>query len=217
MSCRLVLPLLLSLIVVPIALAQVDPHLTTSRQEGNFVVNYYGARPDGTPCPPSVNALAISIDDGHTIRGLHSLGFARETDQAIAAVFAGACRVAFGGQVKVGMHHGTNATITPTSAQVIPTAPAYEGLFSVQYEPIICRVAPCPPGAYAIMDDAGNRLGRVDALLIDGPTGKTIARGEHLDWDSDIGMIWLDDSTLAEMLHFEAGESRARISLKPVI
>ena len=217
MSYRLVLPLLLSLIAVPVALAQVDPHLTTSRQEGSFIVNYYGARPDGALCPPSVNALAISVDDGRTIRGLHSLGFAENTDQAIAAVFTGACRVAFDGQLKVGMHHGTNATITPTSAQAIPTAPAYEGLFSVQYEPIICRVAPCPPGAYAIMDDAGNRLKRVDALLIEGPTGKAVIRGEHLDWESDIGTIWLDDSTRAEMLYFEAGESRARISLKPVI
>ena len=217
MSFRLVLLLLLSSIVVPVAQAQVDAHLTTSRQEGSFIVNYYGARPDGTLCPPSVNALAISIDDGHTIRGLHNLGFAKDIDQAMSAVFAGACRVAFEGKINIGMHHGTNGTITPTSAQAIPTAPAYEGLFSVQYEPIICRVAPCPPGAYAIMDDAGNRLGRVDALLIEGPTGKAVVRGEQLDWESDIGTIWLDGSTLAEMLYFEAGETRARISLKPVI
>lgn len=217
MGGRLVIVLLSLLLIAPSALAQGDPRLSKYEKDGDFTVNYYGTRRDGTVCPPSANALMITLSDGETIVGLHGLGFAEGTDPAVAAAFEGTCRVSFAGHVAVATHHGTNASIAPVSANANAVEPVYEGMFSVQYQPIMCLVAPCPAGAYAILDGKGKQIGQVDAVLVEGPAGSRISRGQYLDWESEIGAIWIDDSKLAEMLQFQAGETRARIRLKPVI
>lgn len=214
MSSRFVLSLLLSAMAVPGAFAQGDPHMSTSEKDGSFVVNFHGVQRDGTVCPPSANALTTTINDGERIRGLTSLGVTGDTDPTVAAMFEGSCRVAFDGHLWVGIHHGTNARVTPRTAEAVEILPVHEGLFSVDYNPVICIMAPCNDGRYAITDEAGQLLAHVDAILVEGPAGSTIYRDRELDWESDIGTIWLDNTTLPEMQQFEIGEIRARIQLE---
>src|SRR4051812_8256024 len=123
MFSRFALSLLFSAMAVPGAFAQGDPHMSISEQDGSFVVNYYGVQRDGTVCPPSANALSITINDGERIRGLTSLGVTDDTDPTVAAKFEGSCRVTFDGHLWVGIHHGTNARATPRAAEAVEVLP----------------------------------------------------------------------------------------------
>lgn len=203
------------------ALAQVtkpaDPYMSVSTKEGHFTLLRYGPQPDGAQCPPSVNALTQAIDDGTKVMGMHAITFDPETDPAIVARFAGACRVGFDGKLRVSIHLATQANITPTSATPDAVSPAYQGDFVVQYNPVMCLVAPCPPGTYEIYDAAHTLLGQVDAVLIDDvaatPPVKSVSRSTYLTWTRGAGAVWFDNDTRAEMYQFNAGEHRARIHL----
>lgn len=194
-----------------------DPYMTASTREGHFTLLRYGLQPDGTQCPPSVNALNQAIDDGTKVMGMHAITFDKDTDPAIAARFDGACRVGFDGKLTVAVHLARTATIAPTSAQPEVVTPNYQGELVVQYNPVMCLVAPCPPGTYEIYDAAHTLLGQVDALLIDdvaaSPSVKTVSRNSYLTWTKGAGAVWIDTNTRAEMYQFNEGERRARIHL----
>ncbi|MDB5538110.1 MAG: hypothetical protein JWQ65_2985 [Devosia sp.] len=226
MSLRFAVPLL-CLLLPSLAAAQprpmppsADPHMTGYDQSGSFTVNFYGTRPDGTLCPPSVNALSITISDEQTITGLHLLSVDKQTDPALAALFdGGACRISFDGEASIRIHHGTAAYIAPTAARAEGGAPRLTGRIKITYIPIMCLVPPCPPGNYMLADDTGQLLGQVDAILIDDAESgdKTILRGRYPDWSRAEASVWFDDTTRAEMLQFEEGERRARIHLTHII
>ena len=75
-------------------------------------------------------------------------------------------------------------------------APAYEGRFTVSYQPVYCVRAPCPPGNFTVV--AGNvRIATAKSVEIDGSAlaGKPAAGGpgEPVSYE---GAYWLRDGKL---------------------
>lgn len=74
------------------------------------------------------------------------------------------------------------------------SSPDYEGKFTLQYQPIMCIVAPCPPGDYFIVVDNAI-FARVSAVVIEtaegGADGEDYA-GRSIDRSSIEGALWLD-------------------------
>lgn len=196
------------------AIAEGDPHMSVGKLVGDFTLHYYGTLQDGSQCPPSPNLLTYAIEEHGQFTYVHSVGLNSSTDPAMATLFAKGsyCRLDFSGEVVLRMHHGTAAVVLPDSvsgrqpdsSSDTDGEPDFSGKFSISYQPIMCLVPPCPPGAYEIVDEAGNAIARVGALLIETQDGSVMeVAGSYLDFESAEGRIRLDNGGMVARVRIE--------------
>lgn len=206
--------LIATLLLASPALAQGDPHMSIGKLVGDFTLHYYGTLENGSQCPPSPNMLTHAIEHHGQLTYVHSVGLNRSTDPAIAALFAKGsyCTLDFSGEVVLRMHHGTAAVILPDSvggrqpdsSADTDAEPDFSGKFSISYQPIMCLVPPCPPGAYEIVDETGNPIARVGALLIETQDGSVMeVAGRYLDFEAAEGSIYLSNGGTLARLHID--------------
>lgn len=93
-----------------------DPHASSWGERGSFTLYYFGELEDGTACPPSPNALQFAITGSSMGKlYLHGYGVDQQAEQFQERFRKGTfCSVAFDGEVRFLMHHGTQARLRPT-------------------------------------------------------------------------------------------------------
>ncbi len=95
-----------------------DPHAASWGEKGSFTLHYYGTLDDGTACPASPNMLKFGIEDeSGVLRYLHGFGVDPEIAEDLRVPFQVGqfCTLAFDGEVRFLMHHGTQARIRPSA------------------------------------------------------------------------------------------------------
>ncbi|TFF27175.1 hypothetical protein E3C22_01465 [Jiella endophytica] len=184
------------------ARAEGDPHLTVATYSGDFVLHAFGALKDGTPCPPSTNSLAFAFDHEGTVIYAHFVTLSPSADPVFAKAFAKGsfCAIEFSGQVTIRTHHGSQATILPDSVGEVQGSVAlqrsdradHSGRLTIEYHPIMCFRAPCPPGVYGIADAAGRRIARVGAIAVTDAAGRHWRlAGRYPDFRIIEGRLWI--------------------------
>lgn len=74
-------------------------------------------------------------------------------------------------------------------AQEVRYAPDHSGRMSVDYRPVMCVVAPCPPGNYVIEGEGFSEQAR--NLIVENDGVISHHTGSYLDFTTFIGGIWM--------------------------
>ncbi|MBO0906337.1 hypothetical protein [Jiella sonneratiae] len=180
-----------------------DPRMTVVELSGDFVLHASGPLVDGTACPPSGLRLPYWIDHSGETLPVHAITLPAAADPDFVPVFRRGtfCSVEFSGEVTIRTHDGSQATIRPESVGEVRgvvtaqrSGPAdHSGRLTIEYHPIMCVRAPCPPGAYSIVDGSGRLVARAATIVVDLVAGRRFRlSGRYPVFRTVEGRLWIE-------------------------